>query len=435
MAHSPSSTRLSLRRHQLAGLFVVLLVAGGVGSWAATTDISGAVIAPGTLVVDSHVKKVQHPTGGIVGKILARDGDRVKGGDVVVRLDDTITRSKLEIVSKRLIELYARKARLEAERDALDSLTIPAELAAQANDPQVQSVLSGEKRLFEVRRSSRAGQKEQLRQRVRQMEQEVTGLEGQVEAKSEEIVLIQRVLEGARELFAKDLMPISNLTAIEREVTRVAGEKAKLQSDIARTKGQIAETELQIIQVDRNLASEVGSELRDIDASIGEFVERKVAAEDELQRIDIRAPQSGIVHQSTAHTVGGVINSTEPIMLIVPESDDLTVEAKVAPADIDQLQVNQPAMLRFSALNQRTTPEIEGVVTRVSADITTDQRSGAAYFIVRVAMPAEQVSRLGNISLVPGMPAEVFFKTGDRRVLSYLVKPLSDQITRAFREQ
>ena len=247
--------------------------------------------------------------------------------------------------------------------------------------------------------------------------------------------MIQRVLEGARELFAKDLMPISNLTAIEREVTRVAGEKAKLQSDIARTRGQIAETELQIIQVDRNLASDVGSELRDIDASIGEFVERKVTAEDELQRIDIRAPQSGVVHQSTAHTVGGVISSTEPIMLIVPEADELTVEAKVAPADIDQLHVGQPAMLRFSALNQRTTPEIEGTVTRVSADITTDPRSGMSYFLVRVAMSAEQRARLGDIALVPGMPAEVFFKTGDRRVLSYLVKPLSDQITRAFREQ
>jgi HlyD family secretion protein len=225
------------------------------------------------------------------------------------------------------------------------------------------------------------------------------------------------------------------MTELERAATRVEGEKGSLISAIARSKARIAETELEIIQIDRDLASEVAKELREIDGKIGEFVERKVAAEDQLKRIDIRAPQAGIVHQSTAHTVDGVINAGETIMLIVPKADNLTVEAKVAPQDIDQLYFGQTAMLRFSAFNQRTTPEITGTISRISADITTEERTGASYYTVRIAMSAGEVSRLGDRPLVPGMPVEAFVKTGDRKVISYLVKPLTDQITRAFREQ
>jgi HlyD family secretion protein len=430
-----SAAHSSIRRHLSAGLAVLLLVAGGVGSWAATTDISGAVIASGVVVVDTSVKKVQHPKGGVVGEILAHDGDAVKAGDVVVRLDDTITRSNLTIVTNRLIELTARKARLEAERDAQAAITIPAELSGQQDDPKVTHVISGEQRLFKIRKSTRAGQEAQLRQRIEQIKQEITGLEAQAKAKGEEIILIQRELKGARGLWDKKLMPISRLTAIEREATRVSGEKAKLMSEIARAGAQVSETELQIIQIERKLASEVGKELGDIDASISEFVERKVAAQDELNRIEIRAPQDGIVHQSIAHTVGGVITGGEAIMLIVPKSDDLKVEAKVSPTDVDQMHIGQTARLLFSAFNQRTTPEISGSVARISADITTDERTGASYYTVRMTISQDERARLGKVSLVPGMPVEVFIKTGDRRVLSYLVKPLTDQITRAFREQ
>ncbi len=225
------------------------------------------------------------------------------------------------------------------------------------------------------------------------------------------------------------------MTNLEREATRVSGEEGQLISAIARAKAKIAETELEIIQIDRDLASEVARELREIDAKIGEFVERKIAAQDQLSRIDIRAPQSGTVHQSSIHTVAGVISPGEEIMLIVPEADNLIVEAKVAPQDIDQLYLGQPAILRLSAFNQRTTPEINATVSRISADITTDERSGLSYYTIRAAMSGDEVARLGDVSLVPGMPVEVFIKTGDRKVLSYLVKPLSDQIARAFREQ
>ena len=427
--------RHSIRRHQWLGLIVVGVLAGGVGSWAATSDISGAVIAPGTLVVDTHVKKVQHPTGGIVGEILVRNGDRVEAGDVVLRLDDTITRSNLAIVTKGLTELAARKARLEAERDGADAIVVPDELASRSSEEEVAHVIAGEQRLFDLRKDARVGQKARLRQRIEQLNKESEGLAAQADAKSREIEFIQVELQGARTLFKRNLMPITKMTNLEREATRVEGEKGNLISTIARVKARVAETELEIIQIDRDLASEVAKELREIDAKIGEFIERKVAAVDQLKRIDIRAPQAGIVHQSTVHTVGGVINAGETIMLIVPKADNLTVEAKVGPADIDQLHLGQTARLRFSALNQRTTPEIIGTLNRISADITTDERTGASYYTIRVVMSAEEISRLGDIAVVPGMPVEVFVTTGDRKVLSYLVKPLTDQITRAFREQ
>jgi HlyD family secretion protein len=436
MTDAPETlSRRSIRRHLFIGLALLALIAGGVGGWAATTEISGAVIAPGILVVDSNVKKVQHPKGGIVGEILARNGDRVAAGDILLRLDATISTANLAIVRKRLTEMTARKARLEAELDGADEITLPKDLSFQSGEPAAAHVISSERKLFRLRRTARIGQQSQLRQRIVQLNEEIRGLTAQASAKSKEIVLIQRELKGTRELWDKNLMPITKLTALEREATRVEGERAQLTASIARANGRIAETELQIIQIDRDFVSGVAKELGEIDAKIGEFVERKVAAEDELKRIDIRAPQAGTVHRSTVHTVGGVINAGEAIMLIVPEADNLTVEARVAPQDIDQLRLKQTAMLRFSAFNQRTTPEINGTLSRISADITTDERSGMSYYTVRIAMAADEVTRLGAVTLVPGMPVEVFVKTGDRKVISYLVKPLSDQITRAFREK
>lgn len=436
MAPATSATHRSIRRHLRAGTALVVFLAFGVGGWAATTDISGAVIAGGSLVVDSNVKKVQHPTGGIVGELLVRDGDRVKAGDIVVRLDETITRVNLAIVVKGLDEMTARKARLEAERDAKGSIPFPDDLLRRAGEPTVAHVIEGELKLFWIRLAARMGQKAQLRQRIEQLGEEIGGHKAQERAKAQEIVLVQRELTGARELWEKNLMPITKLTSLEREATRLEGERGQLMAAIAQAKGKISETELQIVQIDRDLSSEVGKELREIDAKIGEFLERKVAAEDQLKRIDIRAPQDGTVHQSTVHTVGGVIPAGgEAIMLIVPYADNLTVEAKVAPQDIDQVRIGQKAVLRFSAFSERTTPELNGVVSRMSADTTTDQRTGQSYYTIRIATPAEEIARLGEVKLVPGMPVEAFVQTGERKVLSYLVKPLHDQIARAFRER
>jgi HlyD family secretion protein len=431
----PKGARLSIRKHLVVGLSVVVLLAGGLGGWASTAQISGALIAPGSIVVESNVKKVQHPTGGVVGEVRAHDGDLVKAGDVVVRLDDTVTKASLAIVTKSLDGLWARAARLEAEQRGLDKVTFPPMLTDRANDPDVKAVMASETKLFEVRVNGRIGQRAQLRERITQLNEEISGLTAQEKAKDREIELVEQELTGVRDLYDKHLVQLTRLTTLERDAARLSGERAQYVASRAQAKGKITETELQIIQVDKDLVSDVSKDLRETNDKIGEFVERKVTAEDQLRRVDIRAPQDGMVLQSSVHTVGGVITAGDAIMLIVPQADDLQVEAKVNPQDIDKLQVGQKTLLRLSAFNQRTTPELNGVVTRVSPDVTTDQRTGQAYYTIRVSMPPEEVARLGEVKMIPGMPVEAFVQTGERTLLSYLIKPLRDQLMRAFREK
>jgi HlyD family secretion protein len=429
------ASRASIRRHILVGCAVVAFLAVGLGGWASTAEISGALIAQGSLVVDSNVKKVQHPTGGVVGEVRAHDGDRVKAGDILIRLDETVTQANLAIVTKGLTELYARKARLGAERDGTDTMAMPKELADKAGEPDVREALASERKLFELRRNARLGQKDQLQQRIKQLGEQIIGLTAQQDAKTKEMSLIDQELEGVRDLWAKNLVQLNRLTSLEREEARLQGERGQLIASAAEAKGKIAETELQILQVDQEFTRDVAKELRETDSKIGEYVERKVTAEDQLKRTDIRAPQDGVVFQSTANTVGGVITAGDAAMLIVPETDTLLVEAKVEPRDIDQVQYGQPVVLRFSAFNMRTTPEINGTVVRVGADTSTDQRTGQSYYLVRISMTADEIKRLGDVKLTPGMPVEAFIQTGERTMISYLVKPLRDQLMRAFREK
>ena len=426
----------SIRGHLIFGLTLILVLAVGFGGWASTAQISGALIAPGSVVVDSNVKKVQHPTGGVVGEVRVRDGDIVKAGDIVVRLDETVVKASLAIVVKTLNGLWARAARLEAEQRGLDQIKFPPMLTDRADDPDVRDILASETKLFEVRVFGRAGQKSQLRERVLQLNEEISGLTAQEQAKEKEVALVEKELIGVRQLYEQRLIQLSRLTVLERDLARLSGERAQYIASRAQAKGKITETELQIIQVDKDVVSEVSKDLRETNDKIGEFVERKVTAEDQLRRIDIRAPQDGVVLQSTVHTVGGVITAGDAIMMVVPRADDLSVEAKVNPQDIDKLQIGQKTLLRLSAFNQRTTPELNGVVTRVSADVTTDQRTGQSYYTIRVSLPPAEVARLGdNVKIIPGMPVEAFVQTGDRTMFSYLMKPFSDQLMRSFRER
>jgi HlyD family secretion protein len=432
----PKGARRSIRLHLIIGLAVVLVLAGGFGGWASTVQISGALIAPGAVVVDSNVKKVQHPTGGVVGEVRVRDGDLVKAGDIVVRLDDTVTKASLAIVVKTLNGLYARAARLETEQRGDSQLTFPPQLTERADDPDVKNVMISESKLFDVRVTGRTGQKAQLRERISQLNEEIGGLTAQEQAKDKEIALIEKELVGVRQLYDQHLVQLTRLTTLERDAARLNGERAQYISSRAQAKGKITETELQIIQVDKDMVSDVSKDLRETNDKIGEFVERKVTAEDQLRRVDIRAPQDGMVLQNNVHTVGGVITAGDAMMMIVPQADDLSVEAKVDPKDIDKLQIGQKTLMRFSAFNQRTTPELTGAVTRVSADVTTDQRTGQSYYTIRVSLPPTEVARLGdNNKLIPGMPVEAFVQTGDRTMLSYLIKPLHDQLMRSFRER
>ena len=429
------SANESICRHIIAGSILVGVLAFGLGGWASTAEISGALIAPGDVVVDSNIKKVQHPTGGVVGKLFVHDGDHVKAGQILIQLDETVTQANLAIVTKGLTELYARKARLAAERDGADSVAVPKELASHLDDPDVADALASERKLFDLRREDRAGQKKQLQERVTQLQQEIVGLTAQQDAKDKEVALIEQELQGVRDLYAKNLVQLNRLTSLERDEAQLEGSRGELVAQAAEAKGKIAETQLQIIQVDADLASDVAKELRETDSKIGEYVERKVTAEDQLQRTDIRAPQDGIVFQMTANTVGGVITAGDPMMMIVPEDDKLQVEVKVDPKDIDDVQVDQPVVLRFTSFNVRTTPEINAKVVRIGADTSTDQRTGRTYYSVRIGLTNDELQRLGDVKLTPGMPVEAYIETGERTMLSYLLKPLHDQLMRSFREK
>lgn len=426
----------SIRRHLAVALGLSVALVFGVGGWAVFTDISAAVIAPGQLVVETDVKKVQHPTGGVVGQLLAREGQRVAAGDVLIRLDETQTRANLDIVLKAMDELSARRARDEAERDGLKTIAFPPDLVSRIDtDPTVARLIDGESRLFAARVAGREGQKAQLRERIDQLRQEIDGLTKQAAAKDREIGLIGHELGGVRDLYAKNLVPLSRVTALERDAARLEGERGQLIASTASARGKVAETELQILQIDGEMRTETGKDLAEIRGKWSELREKRVAAEDQLKRVELRAPQDGFVHQMSVHTIGGLVVPSEPAMLIVPASDQLLVEVRVQPQDIDNVRVGQKAVLRFPAFNTRTTPEIDGEVVRVSADVTQDVKSSQSYYTARIRIREDQKERLAGLRLVPGMPVESFTQIGERSVLSYLTKPLTDQIAKAWRER
>ena len=426
--------RSSFRLHGLMVLAVTALLVIALGGWAAKTEFSGAVIASGQVTVDSNVKKVQHPTGGVVAELRIRDGQSVKAGEVLIQLDEVQTRANLAIVTKALDELAARQARQEAERDGLAEIVFPKTILERVSDPDVARVVDGELRQFHARRATRDGQKAQLKERIRQLSEEVTGYRAQIDSKGNQIEWIGKELVGIRGLWTRNLVPYTRLTSLERENERLHGERGQLLAAIAQVRGKMLEIEMQISQIDQDMRTEVNRDLAEIRGRTSELVEKKVSAEDQLQRIDIRSPQDGAVHQLSVHTVGGVVAAGEQIMLIVPEADALTIEARVQPHDIDQVRIGQPANIRLLAFNQQTTPEFTGHVSKVSADVSEDVKTGLRSYTVRIAVPEDEIPRLEGVRLVPGMPADVFIQTSSRTVISFLVRPLWDQISRAFRE-
>jgi HlyD family secretion protein len=439
MSSPEQDPRRVIRKLNLVGFALLALMFGGFGVWAATSQLAGAVIAPGLIVVESNVKKVQHPTGGIVGELLVDEGDTVDAGQVVVRLDDTLTRATLGVVRSQLDELAAREARLVAERDGIDTIAFASDLTSRQDEENVATALAGEQKLFESRRSARLGQRSQLRERIAQSDQEVLGLVAQQQAKQHEIEFIGEELVGLSQLYEKKLVPLSRLMVLRRDKARLQGERGQHVAAIARARGRISEIELQILQLDQDFRTELLKELRETHGKMAELRERLIAAEDQLKRVEIRAPQAGAVHELAVHTVGAVISNGQTLMHIVPRADALVLEAKVAPQDIDQIAVGSPAIVRIQAGNQRTMPDIAGALTRVGADLTHEPASGGqegrAAFVVRVSLAKSEIERLGNMRLVPGMPAVAFIQTYPRTPLQYLLKPLHDQIARTFRER
>ncbi|MEN3236096.1 MULTISPECIES: HlyD family type I secretion periplasmic adaptor subunit [Methylobacterium] len=428
-----TATARRLRGQLVAASASLAALVLGVGVWATRVEFSGAVVTSGLLVVESQVKKVQHPSGGVVGELRVRDGSAVRAGDVLVRLDATLLQANFAIVSNALDEALARRARLQAEQADATAITFPAELLARK--AEAGRVMGGEESLLAIRRAALDGQKAQLAERIAQSQEQVKGLSEQIEAKAREVELIEGEIRGVRELWEKKLIPIQRVTALERDLVRIRGERGALVSEVAQTRGRISETRLQLIQLDQDMRTKVGQDLSEIWNRVAELVERKVSAQDQLSRVEIRAPQDGVVDQLAVHTVGGVVAAGETLMRVVPAQDRLAVEARLPPQDRDQTHPGQRAILRFSALNQRTTPEIEGSVAMISADVTTDPKTGQAYYTTRVAVQDDQLARLGDVKVAPGMPVEVFVQTQARTVLSYVTKPFADQVARAFREK
>jgi HlyD family secretion protein len=425
-------------RYLVAGTVLGVLMVFGAGGWAATAELSGAVLASGTVVVDSKVKKVQHPTGGVVGEIRVKDGDKVDVGDVLVRLDDTVTRANLDTVTKQLDELYVREARLRAELAGGSDISWPAGIAGRAGEPALAAIMAAERALFESRTEARSGQRSQLNERIAQLRAQIEGLDGQAKAKAGESDLAGKELIRLQGLEAAKLVPETKMTDTRRELSRLKGDAAQLQSSLAEAKEKIAETQLQILQLDDDMRSEDGKDLRELQGKVAELVEHKVSAQDQLKRTEIRAPQAGIVHQLAVHTIGGVIAQGETVMEIVPGDDPLVIEARVSPSDIDHVRVSQAAFVRFPAFSQRTTPEFVGTISVISADLTRDTVPGSAnppYYLVRITLTPDAQEKLGALKLLPGMPAEVHIETPRRTALSYLVKPLADQIALAFKER
>lgn len=431
-ATGAASAAFGVRSHVLFAAFTMAFLCFGVVGWAGHAKLTGAVIAQGTVVLDHNVKKVQHSLGGIVSEIRVKNGDFVHAGDVLMRLDATQISAELGVIRTQQIELLARASRLAAERDNREAMDFPTGLAAFAEEGQ--AAFKEEERLFHETRRSRESQKAQLRLRVEQIQEEIIGVSAQRNAKQGELGLIAKELADVRSLNQKGLTPITRVYALERDHQRLSGEHGGLVAQIARAKGQISEIEVQILGLDETNRAQAQRELRALDSKLAELSERDAAARDKLVRIEIRAPQSGFVHELAFHTVNGVVSPAEQIMLIVPSNDSLTIQARIQPTDVDQIAVGQSARIILSAYNRNTTPELSGRVLHVSADTTVDTKTGQSFYLARLSMDEEARARLGDLKVVPGMPVEVFVSTGERTAISYLMKPLTDQMNRAFRE-
>lgn len=428
------NTRKSMRNTLLVGYSSIFLLVGGFGGWAALTDINGAVIASATIIAESYSKRVQHQTGGIVSKILIKDGDRVTAGQALIVLDPTDARSELAIIENTLDELQVKKSRLESQRDNATELHLPETILAKKGDVNIAEIISGQLKLLQSTSESMLGKLEQLKQQVAQMNEQIGGIEAQMESKKQQVALIKQELTGLKKLLVKGLVPNSRVLNVERDAARLEGETGELRASKASALNRIGEVQLRALQLQEDVRTEALTELRDAEAKIGEMLERRISLSSKLARTTINAPITGTIYQMAVHTEGGVIGPGETLMLIVPEGDDLVLQAQVSPNDIDQISKGQIAKIRFPSFNSRTTPEIYGEVEQIAADISRNDANSPPFYAVRLVLPAKELEKLGSNVLKPGMNAEAFIQTSSRSPMSYLLKPLFDQFSHAMRE-
>ncbi|MDZ5697092.1 HlyD family type I secretion periplasmic adaptor subunit [Chelativorans sp. M5D2P16] len=419
----------------LAGVAVIAIAFGGAGAWGATVPLASAVVASGQITVDTNRKQVQHLEGGIVADLHVRNGDTVAGGDILIHLDGTKAKAQLAIVETAHREELAKEARLVAERDGRETIDWPEALATADTDPEVVALRRSQTAIFHSRRETLAGETGILRERVEQLKQEIEGLSAQRDSTDKQITLISDELEPLRGLFEGGHTTKQRLLALEREAARLQGERGKLTADIARARNSIGETKLAILQKKKAFLNEVVSTLREVQSKTVDLRERMIAAEDVLRRLDIRAPVSGKIVNMAVHSEDAVIKGGETILEIVPSGDRLLVEVRVRPQDIDNVAIGQPADVRMLAFKQRTTPTLAGRVSYVSADALTSPENDATFYLARIRVPEAELARLKGRELQPGMPAEVMIRTGERTAVAYMLQPLIDSMSRAWREE
>lgn len=430
-----TASRISVRRPVALGLTAAVVLVAGFGLWATMTRISGAIVAPGQIEVEQDRQIVQHPDGGVVEEILVTEGARVQAGDPLIRLDGAALRSELTIVEGQLSELAGRSARLTAERDGTESLTFDAGILALAEtSPDVAVQLDGQKRLFEARKATLAEQSELLTQRIGQISEQANGIAAQSAALATQLDLIEQELASQQSLLDKGLAQAGTVLALQREQARLQGQLGELAADLARTKGQVTEIEIEISSLATKRREEATAELRQIGPTILELAERRRALAERIDRLEIRAPVSGIVLGLQVTTPRAVLRPADPVLFVIPQDRPLVITARIAPIHIDEVAVGQPAELVFSAFSARDTPHLKGRVTLVSADALMDSNTGTTYYTAELQLDDGEQTRLGDRALLPGMPVEVFLQTGRRTPLAYLVKPFTDYFARAFRE-
>ncbi|WP_376875440.1 HlyD family type I secretion periplasmic adaptor subunit [Albirhodobacter sp. R86504] len=436
MTHpSKQSSVPSARAPIVVGLLALACLVLGFGTWAGFTTISGAVVASGRVEVEQNRQIVQHPDGGVVVEIMAKDGDLVSAGDTLLSLDGALLTSEYAIVEGQFFEILARRGRLEAERDELELIDFPSELtlSAQTNSEH-QDLIVGQTRLFVARKETLAKSLEQLAKKREQTQAQIGGTNAQIIALERQSALIGRELADQRSLLARGLAQASRVLSLEREAARIEGQAGELLGARAQAEGRVTEIDLERLRLESQRREDAETELRDIGYRALELAERRRALAGQIERLVVRAPVSGIVYAMAVTTPRSVIRAAEPLLYLVPQDRPLVIGARLSPINIDEVRIGQPVVIRFSAFDARTTPELNGQIVRISADAFNDEATGAPYFRAEVTVDELELGKLEGLTLLPGMPAEVFIRTGDRSPMAYLLKPFTDYFRRAFRE-
>jgi len=427
-------TRWSTRGPMVLGILALVLLVGGFGTWSVMARITGAIIAAGRIEVDQNRQVVQHPDGGVVAEILVKEGATVAAGDLLIKLDAEALQSELSVVEGQLFEVLARRARFEAERDAAEALVF-SPLLLEALNEVAPELMEGQSRLFEARMESEAQEKEQLARRRSQIGSQIEGIEAQQTALAAQLVLINEELASQQSLLDRGLAQAARVLALQREAASLAGQAGELTASKAQAEGRMTEIDIEILRIDSARREEAISRLRDLQYNEIELSEKRRALTTRLDRLDIRAPVSGIVYGMQVFAPRSVIRPAEPVLFLVPQDRPLVIATQVEPMHIDQVFLGQEVALRFSAFDQRRTPEIFGHVTQISADAFQDQTSQISYYRAEIVLNDGEAARLPeDMTLIPGMPVEAFISTDERSPLDYLVKPMADYFAKVFRE-